>query len=100
METFTSAKMEIVSRLLEAGRADTVYRDLYLQRAFDYFTPLFSDEEYLRLKSENAEIDHLLRQSRSAVESGDWLRVAQLSGRIRATKQAGEEKGALLSLGS
>ncbi|MGZ8462046.1 MAG: hypothetical protein ACXW4I_04265 [Candidatus Deferrimicrobiaceae bacterium] len=29
METSASAKLEIVSRLLEAGRADTVYRDLY-----------------------------------------------------------------------
>ena len=100
METFTSAKMEIVSRLLEAGRADPVYRDLYLQRAFDYFAPLFSDEEYLRLKSENAEIDHMLRQNRSAVESGDWLRVAQLSDRIRARKEAVDEKRTLLSLGS
>ena len=100
METFASAKIEIVSRLLEVGRADTVYRDLYLQRAFDYFSPLFPDEEYLRLKSENAEIDHLLRQNRSAVESGDWLRVAQLSDRIRVRKEAVDEKRTLLSLGS
>ena len=77
-----------------------MYRDLYLLRAFDYFAPLFSGEEYLRLKSEHAEIDHLFRQNRSAVESGDWLRVAQLSDRIRARKEAVDEKHTLLSLGS
>jgi hypothetical protein len=100
METFPSAKMEIVSRLLDAGRTDPLYRDLYLQRAFDYFAPLFSDEEYRRLMSENTEIDHLLRQNHSAVESGDWLRVAQLSDRIRARKEEVDEKRILLSLGS
>jgi hypothetical protein len=100
METFPSAKIEIVSCLLDAGRADPLYRDLYLQRASAYFAPLFSDEEYLHLKSENAEIDHLLRQNRSAVENGDWLRVAQLSDRIRTRKKEVDEKRVLLSLGS
>jgi hypothetical protein len=100
METFPSVKMDIVSRLLDAGRADPVYRDLYLQRALDYFAPLFSEGEYIRLKTENAEIDHLIRQNRSAVEGGDWLRVAQLSDRIRARKEEVDEKRILLSLGS
>ncbi|HJX14723.1 MAG TPA: hypothetical protein VJ386_03255 [Candidatus Deferrimicrobiaceae bacterium] len=89
-----------MSRLLEVGRTDTVYRDLHLQRALSYFAPLFSDQEYLLLKSEKAEIDHLLRQSRSALESGDWLRVAQLSESIRGRKGALDKKSTLLSLGS
>jgi len=100
METSASRKLEIVSRLLEVGRADTVYRDLHLQRALSYFAPLFSDQEYLLLKAEKAEIDHLLRQSRSALESGDWLRVAQLSEGIRGRKGALDKKNTLLSLGS
>src|SRR3989304_4476457 len=44
METSPSRKLEILSRLLEVGRADTVYRDLHLQRALSYFAPLFSDQ--------------------------------------------------------
>jgi hypothetical protein len=100
METSSSRKLEIVSRLLEVGRTDTVYRDLHLQRALSYFAPLFSDQEYLLLKAEKAEIDRLLRQSRSALERGDWLRVAQLSEGIRGRKGALDKKRTLLSLGS
>ncbi|HXG21118.1 MAG TPA: hypothetical protein VNN62_18820 [Methylomirabilota bacterium] len=91
--------LQLVSRLLEVGNVDTVYRDLYLQRARELFAGELSRADYVRLRHGQVEIDNLLRQSRVAVERGEWAKVKELAGRMRTLRQQVEEKRSLLKLG-
>jgi hypothetical protein len=99
LETSGSEALRVVSRLLEVGKADTVYRDLYLQRARAFLTPLLSYSEYLRLEREKAAIDDLLRKSRSAVDHRDWVKVKELADQVRTLRRMVEGKRSLLELG-
>ncbi len=98
-ETAGPDTLQVISQIREAGRTDTVYRDLYLQRARAFFAPLLPYPEYLRLEEDKVSIDNLLRQNRAAVERGEWSKVKELSGRIRALRQIVEGKRSLLELG-
>jgi len=98
-ETTRPDTLQILSQLLEAGKTDTVYRDLYLQRARAFFASLLPYPEYLRLEQEKVSIDNLLRQNRAAVEHEEWSKVRELSSRIRTLRRLVEEKRPLLELG-
>ena len=98
-ETAGPDTLQVISQIREAGRTDTVYRDLYQQRARVFFAPLLPYPEYLRLEEDKVSIDNLLRQNRAAVERGEWSKVKELSGRIRALRQIVEGKRSLLELG-
>src|SRR3990172_3926607 len=93
-----SEKVLLVSQLLEAGKTDTVYRDLYLERAHVILGALLPYSEYLRLKHSKVDIDDLLRQVAPALERQEWVKVKELTGRIRVLRQAVEEKHALAEL--
>src|SRR5688572_4335815 len=79
----SSAEVSLILRLLEAGNVDTLYRDLYLQRAHALMSDLLPHSEYLRLKYSKVNIDDLLRQVAPVLERQDWVKVKQLTGRIR-----------------
>lgn len=49
--------LQVILQLLEAGKTETVYRNLYLQRARTFFASLLPYPEYLRLKQEEVSID-------------------------------------------
>ncbi|HEU4343856.1 MAG TPA: hypothetical protein VFU31_20070 [Candidatus Binatia bacterium] len=91
----SSAEVSLILRLLEAGNLDTVYRDLYLERAQVLTGALLPHSEYLRLKNSKGEIDDLLRQVAPALERQEWVKVKELTGRIRVMRQTVEEKHAL-----
>lgn len=91
--------VELVSHLLEAGRTDPMYRDLYLQRARMRFASVLPLPEYLRLEDERVSIDNLLRQSRAAVERGEWNTLKALTGRIRTLRRLVDETHSLVELG-
>jgi hypothetical protein len=93
-----SEKVSSVSQLLEAGKTDTVYRDLYLERAQVILGALLSHSEYLHLKHSKVDIDDLLRQVAPALERQEWVKVKELTGRIRVLRQTVEEKHALSDL--
>ena len=93
-----SEKVLLVSQLLEAGKTDTVYRDLYLERAHVILGALLPYSEYLRLNHSKVDIDDLLRQVAPALERQEWVKVKELTGRIRVLRQAVEEKHALAEL--
>lgn len=88
----------LISRLLAVGNTDTVYRDLYLQRARALFAGELSRADYMRLRHVQLEIDNLLRQSRVAIERGEWAKVKELAGRLRALRRQVAEEGSLLAL--
>ena len=81
-----SEKVLLVSQLLEAGKTDTVYRDLYLERAHVILGALLPYSEYLRLKHSKVDIDDLLRQVAPALERQEWVKVKELTGRIRVLR--------------
>ncbi len=93
-----SEKVLMVSQLLEAGKTDTVYRDLYLERAHVILGALLPHSEYLRLKHSKVDIDDLLRQVAPPLERQEWVKVKELTGRIRVLRQTVEEKHALAEL--
>jgi len=94
----SSAKVSLIWRLLEAGNTDTLYRDLYLERAHALTGALLPLAEYLRLKYSKVEIDDLLRQVAPALERQEWVKVKELTGRIRVLSPMVEEKHALSDL--
>jgi len=52
----------VVARLVDVGRMDPVYRDLYLHRARALLSALVSLQPYFRLERDQVEIDDLRRQ--------------------------------------
>jgi hypothetical protein len=94
----SSAEVSLILRLLEAGNTDTLYRDLYLERAHARMDVLLPRSEYHRLKHNKLDIDDLLRQVAPALERQDWIKVKELTGRIRLLREAIEEKHSLSDL--
>ncbi|HSE99050.1 MAG TPA: hypothetical protein VLD57_12350, partial [Blastocatellia bacterium] len=87
MSKNTGAKPEsasqTISLLLEMSRLDTLYRDLYFQRAYELIEPLLSRSSYARMKEDRASIGMMEKQLRSAIERGDWTRSRELTERIK-----------------
>jgi hypothetical protein len=71
----SSAEVSVILRLLEAGNTDTIYRDLYLERAHARMGDLLSHSEYLRLKYSKVNIDDLLRQVALVLHRHDGVKV-------------------------
>lgn len=91
--------LKVVTRLIEAAKTDTLYRDVYLAHAKEMYFPLLSHREYLRLTRDKSAIEDLLRQSHAAVEREDWSGIRDLTGRIRTLRQSMDGKKSLLELG-
>lgn len=93
-----SENVSLSALLLQAGETDTVYRDLYLERAQALMGALLPQSEYFRLKCSKVDIDDLLRQVAPALERQDWMKVKELTGQIRVLREIIEEKHALSEL--
>ena len=87
----------IVSNLVEIGKLDTLYRDLYLQRARELMEPVLSYDSYSYIKDSIASLGLAERQLRSAVQRSDWTKTAELTARINSIKRS-TEKGEALDL--
>ena len=74
---------QTVSLLIEIGRLDTLYRDLYSRRAHELMEPMLSQSAYARMKEDLASIVWLEKQLRAAIERGDWSSSLDLTARIR-----------------
>jgi len=79
---------QTISLLLEISRLDTLYRDLYFQRAHQLIEPLLSQSAYALIKQGLTSIVLVERQLRSAVERGEWSRARELTERIRGIQGA------------
>ena len=93
-----SQELASVSRLVDVGKTDTVYRDLYMERAQVILGALLPRSEYFRLRCSKLDIDDSLRQIASALERQDWMKVKELSSRIRLLRKFVDEKQALSEL--
>jgi len=82
--------LALVGQLVEMCRLDTLFRDLYLQRARTLLAPVFSRGSYLRLKENTAQLPWLEQQLRAGVERSDWKRCTDLTTRLRDVRTAVE----------
>jgi hypothetical protein len=81
-----SGGIEVVRHLMVAAENDTVFRDLYLQRAALRLEPLFSRAQYDRQKTQPAQLEQLTQETRRAVAQQDWNRVQELAAEVSALK--------------
>lgn len=81
-----TSELQVIRLLTEAAKADTVYRDLYLQRASTRLTALLPKAEYEQLKVQGATIENLLAQSRRALDRQEWTQVQELTARATALR--------------
>jgi hypothetical protein len=90
--------LQVIGLLNQAAKADTVYRDLYLQRAAERLSVLLSTAEYNQLKGQKTTIENLLTQTRSAIDMQDWTRVQELTTRAQGLRRLFEEKQDVMAL--
>jgi hypothetical protein len=87
-----------VSELLDTGNVDTVYRDLYLQRARALMTGVLSLDDFRRIEQDKADLATLPVLIGRALEKSDWPRVRELSSRGEALRRSVEAKQQHLEL--
>ncbi len=93
-----NAVSSLVTALTDAGNIDTVYRDVYLDRARTQLAPLLPVEEFHRLEQQRATLAELPATIARALEKANWSLVKELSERAQALKHAIDDKGALLQI--
>jgi hypothetical protein len=86
--------LKLVSQLIDCGNVDTVYRDVYLQRARTLLAGVLPVEEFRRIEQQEAELAALPLVIGRALEKADWPRVKELSGHTETLRQAVEGKRA------
>jgi hypothetical protein len=91
-----STASSVMTTLVEAGNIDTIYRDVYLDRARTFLAPVLSLENFHRLEQERVALAELPLTIARALDNGNWSLVKELSERAEALKHAIEDKGGLL----
>jgi hypothetical protein len=87
-------RQDMVSLLVEAGRFDTGFRDLYLHHARGTLEERLPQPEYARLKRLQEETERAIGQARAAVLQADWVRVKQLTTHLANIRRAVEARRA------
>jgi len=91
-----NAASSLMTALIDIGNIDTVYRDVYLDRARSLLAPVLSLEEFHRLERERAVLAELPVSIAHALETANWPMVKELSQRAQTLKRVLDDKGALL----
>src|SRR5678815_1771046 len=86
----------LMTALIDAGNIDTVYRDVYLDRARILLAPVVSLEDFHRLEQQCAALAELPAMLERALDKGNWSLVKELTQRAQVFKHAIEDKGAAL----
>ena len=82
----------LITELMDIGTVDTVYRDLYVQRARRLLAGVFSIEEFRQLETHQLERATLPVSIARALQRGDWPLVKELSSRAEMLRGAVESK--------
>ena len=83
---------DLLTNLTTLIHADTLYHDVYIQRARYYLDHELSYEDYLDLKRMKIRAASLPNQIRNAMIRSDWSEVHELSGRDRTLQKELEHK--------
>ena len=95
----SDAVAKVVQLLVDGGRSDTVYADLYLRRARALLGSVLPIEKHKLLKGVERDIEEALKQSKTATMQQDWQRVAALAGQVEDLRRTAQENAALSALG-
>ena len=90
--------LSLVSTLTEVGTLDTVYRDVYLERARALLTGVLPLEEFRQVEHQKAELAMLPLMIGRALEKADWSRIKELSSRSEVLRQTVEGKARQIPL--
>jgi hypothetical protein len=82
----------LAGALVETGNIDTVYRDMYLERARTLLSPLVSLEDFHHLEQERKGLAELPVAVARALQTENWPLVEELSQRTDAARQAVAEQ--------
>ena len=91
-----NAANSLMTALIDAGNIDTVYRDVYLDRARTLLAPVLSLEEFHRLEQQRAALAELPATIAHALETANWSLVKELSQRAQTLKRPIDDKAAPL----
>jgi hypothetical protein len=100
MTSHTGAdSLQLVSKLIEIGETDTVYRDVYLDRARTFLGSALSLAEYRHRAEMGTQIEVLPLRIQRAVEQGNWSEVKELGANLQAARADVAEKRSLMETG-
>ncbi len=88
----TASRNKIITQLTHLGRADTLFRDLYFERAGDILNQDLSRQSYLELKQIQTRVTGLPNQIRNALVHEDWPKVHDLSGQLKRLQETLERQ--------
>jgi hypothetical protein len=91
-----NAANSLMTALIDAGNIDTVYRDVYLDRARTLLAPVLSLEEFHCLEQQRAALAELPATIAHALETANWSLMKELSERAQQLKRTIDDKAALL----
>jgi hypothetical protein len=92
----TGGPLGVVTELIEIGNADTVYRDVYLERARAQLGSVLSFEDFRSLEEQQTQLAGLPVMITHALDKPDWPLVKELTGQAQALRQAMEGKRGLI----
>ena len=91
--------LRLVSGLIGTGKVDTVYRDVYVDRARTLLEGILSLDEFRLIEREQIQLADISVAVARAMDRADWPLVKELSGRAQSLRQAVEGKGKLMETG-
>jgi hypothetical protein len=89
---------QAITLLIDAGKTDTVYRDVYLRRARELLSPTLDDSGYRAIGSMQKDADELVRRTRSAVLQHDWAQASELSAQADRMRKAIDAQAGTIAL--
>jgi hypothetical protein len=84
-------RLAMVASLVKLADVDTLYRDVYLDRACALLQPTFSAGEFHRLEQQRTALTTLTVELGRALDNDDWPLVRDLSRRAAALKETVED---------
>lgn len=98
-DTTAAERWRLAEDLCAAALVDTIYGDLYRQRARALLEPALSEVEFATLQRLGAETANLPNRISIAMEQANWMEVKALSSRMTSLKWTLTEKENLRQLG-
>ena len=86
--TASATPQELISSLVEISTLDTLYRDLFFQRALELMSTVLSQDGYRNVKASAASLGMREQQLRGAIERGDWKKTGELTELVRGIRES------------
>ena len=90
--------LQTIGELIEVSKFDTLYRDLYLQRARELMSTTLSEAAYTNIKEGTAVLGLLEHQLRAAIEQGNWKKACEFTDRVSQIRKTAAANSASIGL--